>query len=48
MWHIFKHALGYLIIDDSFKLFITFQGVEDYLNEKFEVYELIKLANQSK
>ena len=47
MWNIFKHALRYLIIDNNYKLLITFQQIDVYLNEPIKIHELIKLANQS-
>ena len=49
MWNIFQHALKYFmfIIDNNYKLLITFQQVDVYLNEPIKVHELIKLANQS-
>ena len=47
MWNIFEHALRYLIIDNNYKLFITFQQVDIYLNEPMKIHELSKLANQS-
>ena len=48
MGNIFEHALRYFVIDNKYKLLITFQQVEVYLNEPVKIYELIKLANQSK
>ena len=47
MWNIFEHALRYFIIDNNYKLLITFQQVDVYLNEPIKIHELIKLANQS-
>ena len=49
MWNIFQHALKYFmfIIDNNYKLLITFQQVHVCLNEPIKVHELIKLANQS-
>ena len=47
MWNIFERALRYLIIDNNYKLFITFQQVDIYLNEPMKIHELSKLANQS-
>ena len=35
------------IIDNNYKLLITFQRVDVYLNESIEKDALIKLANQS-
>ena len=42
-----EHALRYSIIDNNYKLLITFQQVDVYLNEPIKIHELIKLANQS-
>ena len=47
MWNIFEHALRYFIIDNDYKLLITFQQVYVYLNEPMKIHELIKLANQT-
>ena len=47
MWNIFKDALRYLIIDNNYKLLITFQQIDVYLKEPIKIHELIKLANQS-
>ena len=46
MWFIFEHVLRYFIIDNNYKLLITFQRVNVYLKEPIEIDELIKLANQ--
>ena len=42
MWNIFEHALRYFIIDNNYKLLITFQQVDVYLNEAIKIHELIK------
>ena len=50
MWNIFEHVLRYFLrylIDNNYKLLITFQRVDVYLNEPIEIDKLIKLANQS-
>ena len=47
MWKIFEHALRYFIIDNNYKLLITFQQADVYLNEPIKIPELIKLAYQS-
>ena len=47
MWNIFEHALRYFIIDNNYKLLITFQQVDVYLNEQIKIHALIKLANHS-
>ena len=47
MWNIFENALRCFIIDNNYKLFITFQQIDVYLNEPIKIHELIKLANQS-
>ena len=47
MWNIFEYVLRCFIIDNNYKLLITFQRVDVYLNEPIEIDELIKLANQS-
>ena len=47
MWNIFEHALRYFIIDNNYKLLITFQQVDVYLNQPIKIQELIKLVNQS-
>ena len=47
MGNIFEHALRYFVIDNKYKLLITFQQFDVYLNESIKIYELIKLANQS-
>ena len=41
-----KHVLRYFIIDNSYKLLITFQRADVYLNEPIEINELVKLTNQ--
>ena len=46
-WNIFEHALRYLIIDNNYKLIITFQQYTVYFNEPIKIHEIIKLANQS-
>ena len=47
MWNIFEHALRNFIIDNNYKLLITFQQVDIYFNEPIKINELIKLASQS-
>ena len=47
MWNIFEHALSYFIFDNNYKLLITFQQADVYLNEPIKIHELIKLANQT-
>ena len=47
MWNIFEHVLSYFIFDNNYKLLITFQQADVYLNEPIKIHELIKLANQS-
>ena len=47
MQNIFEHALRYFIIDSNYKLLITFEQVDVYLNEPIKIDELITLANQS-
>ena len=44
---IFGHALRYFITDNNYKLLMTFQQVNVYLNEPIKIHELIKLANQA-
>ena len=44
---IFGYALRYFIIDNNYKLLMTFQQVNVYLNEPIKIHELIKLANQA-
>ena len=39
--------LRYFIIYNNYKLLKIFQPVDVYLNEPFEIHELINLANQS-
>ena len=47
MWNIFEHALrDFILIINNYKLLITFQIVDVYLNRPIEIAELIKLANQ--
>ena len=47
MWNIFEeHVLRCFIIDNNYKLVITFQQVDVYLKEPIETDEPI-LANQS-
>ena len=47
MSNIFEHVLRFFVIDNNYKLLITFQRVDVYLNQPNEIDELIKLANQS-
>ena len=47
MSNIFEHVLRFFAIDNNYKLLITFQRVDVYLNQPIEIDELIKLANQS-
>ena len=47
MRNIFEHALRNFIIDNNYKLLITFQQVDIYLNEPIKINELIKLASQA-
>ena len=47
MWNIFEHAFRYFITDNNYKLLITFQQVDVYLNKPIKIHELVKLANQS-
>ena len=47
IWSIFEHVLRYFVIDNNYKLLITLQRVNVYLNKPIEIDELIKLANQS-
>ena len=47
MRNIFKHALRDFVIDNNYKLLITFLQVDVYLNEPIKIYELIKSASQS-
>ena len=47
MWKSYENALRYFIIDNSYKLLITFQQLDVYLNEPIKIHELIKLVNQS-
>ena len=47
MWNIFEHALRYFIIDNNYKLLLTFQEADVYLNEPIKIHKLIELANQS-
>ena len=47
MRNIFEHALRNFIIDNNYKLLLTFQQVDIYLNEPMKIHELIKLASQS-
>ena len=47
MRNIFEHALRDFVIDNNYKLLITFLQVDIYLNEPIKIYELIKSANQS-
>ena len=46
-WNISEHASRSFIIDHNYRLLITFQQVDVYLNEPVKIHELIKLANQS-
>ena len=47
MWNIFEHALRYFIIDNNYKLLITFQQVDFYVNKPIKIHERVKLDNQS-
>lgn len=49
MWNIFEYVLRAFtfIIDSNYKLLITFEQVDVYLNEPIKIDELITLANQS-
>ena len=44
MRNIFEHVIRYFLIDNNYKLLITFQRL---FNEPIEIDKLIKLANQS-
>ena len=41
MWNIVERALRYFVIDNNYKLLITFQQVDFYLNEPIEIHELL-------
>ena len=47
MGNIFGHALRYFIINNNYKLLMTFQQVNVYLNEPIKIHEPIKLGNQA-
>ena len=47
MRNIFEQILRYFMIDNIFKLLITFQRVDVCLNEPIKIHELIKLVNRS-
>ena len=47
MWNFSEHVLRYFIIDNNYKLLITFERVDVYLNQPIEIDELIKLVKQS-
>ena len=46
MWNIFEHGLRNFIVDNNYKLLLTFQQVAIYLNEPIKIHELIKVASQ--
>ena len=48
MWNIFENTLMYFIINNNYKLLITLQQVDFYLNKPTNIHELIKSANKSK
>ena len=47
MWNIFEHAFRYFIIDNNYRLLMTFQQAHVYLKKPIKIYELTKLVNQS-
>ena len=47
MWNIFEHAFRYFIIDNNYRLLMTFQQAYVYLKKPIKIYELTKLVNQS-
>ena len=48
MWNIFENTFRYFIINNNYKLLITLQQVDFYLNKPTNIHELIKSANKSK